>query len=76
METPFNRIDNPCGDMIGKGVSQADNRLISLSLASKEPLRLNAIKLKNGSVYSGEWVAGKRHGKGVLLWADGSRYEG
>lgn len=31
----------------------------------------------NGDVYEGEWVNGKRHGKGVLFYQkDGNRYEG
>lgn len=29
-----------------------------------------------GGDYNGEWKAGKRHGKGVLKWDDGSIYEG
>lgn len=62
--------------MLNRGLTDTDNRMIALTVASKEPLRLNAVKLKNGSIYNGEWLGGKRHGKGVLTWEDGSRYEG
>lgn len=50
--------------------------MIALTLSAKEPLKLTAVRLKNGSIYSGEWLAGKRHGKGMLVWDDGSKYEG
>jgi hypothetical protein len=29
-----------------------------------------------GSKYSGHWIGGFRHGKGVMQWPDGARYEG
>jgi hypothetical protein len=32
--------------------------------------------LANGSVYTGERVNGKKHGRGVQVWPDSSRYEG
>lgn len=31
---------------------------------------------KNGSVYSGDWLGGFRHGYGKMLWPDGTYYEG
>lgn len=34
------------------------------------------IKLENGATYFGEWVNDLRHGKGILLCDDGSKYEG
>jgi hypothetical protein len=33
-------------------------------------------EIDNGAVYFGEWLDNMRHGKGVLLWKDGSKYEG
>ena len=30
----------------------------------------------SGSVYSGQWLGGLRHGNGTMKWADGARYEG
>lgn len=30
----------------------------------------------SGAKYYGEWLGGFRHGKGVMQWADGARYEG
>ena len=35
-----------------------------------------ATEIKDGSVYEGEWVNGKRDGQGVLIQIDGTRYEG
>lgn len=29
-----------------------------------------------GDVYEGEWVDGATEGKGVMVYADGARYEG
>lgn len=34
------------------------------------------VTLKNGSVYSGEWLNEMRDGMGVQEWPDGSKYEG
>jgi len=30
----------------------------------------------DGSKYEGEYVAGKKQGKGKYIWADGSQYDG
>ena len=30
----------------------------------------------DGAKYEGDYQFGKKHGKGVLIFADGSRYEG
>jgi hypothetical protein len=62
--------------MIGKGLTEDDNKMISLTLASTTPIRLNEVRLRNMSVYAGEWLQGKRHGQGVLKWSDGSDYKG
>ena len=32
--------------------------------------------LPNGAKYTGQWLNGKRDGKGIQIWMDGSRYEG
>ena len=29
-----------------------------------------------GGVYSGEWLGGFRDGRGLMVWKDGSKYEG
>lgn len=62
--------------MFGKGVTETDNKMIELTMAANRPLKLNAIRFKNGSIYSGEWMHGKRQGNGVIIWEDGERYEG
>ena len=34
-------------------------------------------ELDNGAIYVGEWTAdGQRHGQGIQVWKDGSKYEG
>ena len=35
-----------------------------------------AVTLKNGAIYTGEWLNGMRDGFGSQKWPDGSRYEG
>jgi len=62
--------------MRGQGATDTDNRLIELTVNVRESLRLNSVKFLNGSTYSGDWLGGKRHGHGTLIWADGSRYDG
>lgn len=42
-------------------------------------MRLNSLALfvsPSVSAFTGEWVAGRRHGFGEQIFADGSRYEG
>ncbi len=41
-------------------------------------VRLDGFFLRTvaGDVYDGNYVANKKHGKGVFLQADGTRYEG
>ena len=34
------------------------------------------VELKNGDVYEGEWLRGRRHGTGVYRWRFGDVYEG
>ncbi len=42
--------------MLNKGLTDTDNRMIALTMNAKEPLKLNAVKLTNGSIYNGDWV--------------------
>jgi len=37
---------------------------------------LEKITMRNGGTYEGEWLKGKRDGKGKYIWPDGSYYEG
>ena len=34
------------------------------------------MKLRNGEIFTGEWLNGKRHGIGILLFPNGDFYEG
>jgi hypothetical protein len=38
----------------------------------------DSVEYENGSIYYGEWCSktDQRHGRGFMLWADGSKYEG
>ena len=40
------------------------------------PLEDRQFTYSTGSVYSGSWKGGMRHGKGSMTWSDGARYEG
>ena len=62
--------------MCGRGLTENDNRMISLTMVNSTPMFLNQVKLINLSVYRGDWLKGKRHGKGNIVWKDGSSYEG
>lgn len=33
-------------------------------------------RFANGAVYDGEWNMGKKHGRGVFTYPDGSKYDG
>jgi hypothetical protein len=35
--------------------------------------KLPLVKLDNGDAYEGEWLNGKRHGRGIYTYADGKR---
>ena len=39
-------------------------------------LCMSAVRFVNGAVYDGEWNKGKKHGKGVFSYPDGSKYDG
>ena len=39
-------------------------------------IKKGPVQLDSGAVYEGEWLNGKRDGKGVLIQMDGSRFEG
>lgn len=33
--------------------------------------------MDNGAIYTGQWTKdGLRHGRGIQIWTDGSKYEG
>ena len=36
-------------------------------------LKLPLVKLADGHTYEGEWLNGKKHGRGIYTWADGDR---
>jgi len=48
-----------------------------LSDESIPKIKKNAVKLENNAIYIGEWNhKNERHGKGLQMWNDGSKYEG
>ena len=34
------------------------------------------LKLQNGAKYEGHWAGKEKHGRGTMIWPDGSRYDG
>ncbi len=42
----------------------------------EETVTLPPYEMENGSVYTGQWRLGLRHGFGKQMWKDGSIYEG
>ena len=54
-----------------------DRQLIRSMVGKVVPKEMKGkVEYADGSTYSGEWVKGMRHGKGVYNWKDGSKYEG
>lgn len=46
-------------------------------LAGLELIKRQPYELDNGAIYEGQWTKeGLRHGRGVQVWKDGSKYEG
>ena len=33
-------------------------------------------RFANGATYDGEWKSGRKHGNGVFMYPDGSKYDG
>ena len=52
---------------MGNGVEDADEN----GRVNKGP-----IHLKNGAIYTGQWLNNSRDGFGTQMWPDGSKYEG
>ena len=39
-------------------------------------LEKKKLEFPNGAIYEGQVLDGKRHGKGIYTWKDGTKYEG
>lgn len=39
-------------------------------------VKKDKVVLDNGAEYFGEWAGGKKDGRGMQIWVDGSLYEG
>jgi hypothetical protein len=35
--------------------------------------KLPLVRFENGNAYEGEWLNGKRHGRGIMTYANGGR---
>ena len=46
------------------------------ALSSLEKKSNYTYKYKSGSIYTGQWLGGFRHGIGTMTWSDGVTYEG
>lgn len=45
--------------------------------AQQEKVLKEKVTLKNGAEYEGEWDSkGRKNGKGIMIYPDGSQYEG
>lgn len=60
---------------ISSDLSPAARKLYDQTISSSERIKLPPIELTDG-VYEGEWLKGKREGKGTMKWADGAHYDG
>lgn len=75
-------ISGPVPDYSNTATLSSEKRLgpfiyphIADDLVPKESK--NAIRLENNAIYIGEWnLKRERHGKGLQMWNDGSKYEG
>jgi hypothetical protein len=79
---PLSEIDGPLPNYSNEKMSETEKKLgmfIYPDMPKDEVrvVRKNAVKMKNGAIYIGEWNAkNERHGKGQQMWPDGSKYEG
>lgn len=37
---------------------------------------IGTLQWNDGNRYEGQWLKGRRHGKGTYIWPDGHKYEG
>ena len=63
-------------NLMGKGKTEKDNKLIESTFDKNEKVTLEKVQLVNGIIYEGEWFQGMKEGKGKQIWADGSEYVG
>lgn len=59
--------------MLGPFVYDMDDKILfDLEIITRGPYELD-----NGAIYQGQWTKdGLRHGRGLQIWKDGSKYEG
>ena len=59
--------------MLGPFVYDLDDKILfDLEIITRGPYELD-----NGAIYQGQWTKdGLRHGRGLQIWKDGSKYEG
>lgn len=55
-------------------ISLNENRVSTVTHDRVE--KREAVKFKNGVIYTGEWKGSNRHGYGIQVWPDGAKYEG
>jgi hypothetical protein len=60
---------------ISSDMSPAARKLYDQTLNSSERIRLPSMEVTDG-VYEGEWLRGKRDGRGNMKWNDGAQYDG
>ena len=64
----------------GKRINSASDDAAGVAIASRLYAEIRgtkqAIRNDDGSKYSGEWQANKRHGEGIYIYATGNKYKG
>ena len=60
---------------VNSSVLRKDTQNKEKVITGKSPER-NKIQYKNGDVYEGEFVKGKRQGEGTYIFSDGEKYSG
>ena len=66
-------------ERLGPFIYDDSYEILNDDLASQADVLINKgpFELDNGAIYFGQWSPdGKRSGKGIQIWKDGSKYEG
>lgn len=72
---PLHWVD-AVGSNRSSGMDELTKRVLRILGRSAPAKRIETIEYTDGSVYTGEVLNGKRHGKGKMVWRGGDVYEG
>jgi len=57
-------------------VALKDIAMLTQTVVYLSHIHCPCCRFKNGARYIGEWVNNKKHGQGLFIYPDGSKYEG